>query len=476
MDFSSRRFRNIAGFPVIAILGFLFTQNVFADLNGRAGRSGLTGSTCTGCHANAASLPTVTFTAGPMSVVAGSTSVFTVTISGGPGMNGSIDVAANGGTLEATGAGTQLLSGEVVHNAPKPFTGGSAMFSFSWTAPATAGSATLFVAGMSDNGSGTTAGDGTTLTTRVVTITGGGTPVLAANPGGPYTGTAGLAVQFSGAASTGSIASYVWNFGDGTTGTGVAPAHVYATNGTFQVTLTVTDTSGVVNASRTTVTIGATAADPSAGEMLYEEYCSGCHADGGPGGSIFGESAEDIAEAFAEIPDHADVAAILTEEDIAAIAEFLNAPPDTSVGAALFEENCAGCHSDGGPGGSIFGESLDDIFEAFEEYPDEHADVAGLPEEDLAAIAEYLNACGDEEEEEEESLVASLLGAFDDDDEDDEEEGGACVAGGGITAFGDGKPRPGAKAAATATGAMGGLELLTLVGAGLMWAGRRRKK
>ena len=37
------------------------------------------------------------------------------------------------------------------------------------------------------------------------------------------------------------IASYSWNFGDGTTGSGVNPSHTYASKGTFTVTLIVSD-------------------------------------------------------------------------------------------------------------------------------------------------------------------------------------------------------------------------------------------
>jgi PKD repeat protein len=42
----------------------------------------------------------------------------------------------------------------------------------------------------------------------------------------------------------GSIASYAWSFGDGTTGTGSTPQHRYSTSGTYPVTLTVTDNRG----------------------------------------------------------------------------------------------------------------------------------------------------------------------------------------------------------------------------------------
>ncbi len=58
----------------------------------------------------------------------------------------------------------------------------------------------------------------------------------------------GLQATFDGTGSTdsdGTIASYSWNFGDGTpAGSGPSPTHTYAATGTYTVTLTVTDNRG----------------------------------------------------------------------------------------------------------------------------------------------------------------------------------------------------------------------------------------
>jgi len=57
-------------------------------------------------------------------------------------------------------------------------------------------------------------------------------------------------VRFSGANSQdadGAVTRYDWNFGDGASGSGVSPAHVYAKPGSYTVRLTVTDNSGTRN-------------------------------------------------------------------------------------------------------------------------------------------------------------------------------------------------------------------------------------
>jgi PKD repeat protein len=58
--------------------------------------------------------------------------------------------------------------------------------------------------------------------------------------------------------------TYAWDFGDGTTGTGVAPSHPYTAAGTYNVTLTVTDNQNATNAVTHPVTATAPAAQPIA--------------------------------------------------------------------------------------------------------------------------------------------------------------------------------------------------------------------
>jgi len=85
-------------------------------------------------------------------------------------------------------------------------------------------------------------------------------------PGGPHaalvasptSGTAPLAVHFDASGSTagqGSIVSYSWSFGDGTTGSGAAVSHTYPTAGTYAARLTVTNTSGATDSATQTIQV-----------------------------------------------------------------------------------------------------------------------------------------------------------------------------------------------------------------------------
>ena len=94
-----------------------------------------------------------------------------------------------------------------------------------------------------------------------------------ANAGADHTGVAGSAVAFSGAASSdvdGHLTTYLWAFGDGTTGSGASSGHVYAAAGTYAGRLTVTDDNGAQSSDATTVTVSG-----SGGAFLWSRGFGG---------------------------------------------------------------------------------------------------------------------------------------------------------------------------------------------------------
>jgi PKD repeat protein len=79
--------------------------------------------------------------------------------------------------------------------------------------------------------------------------------VAAANPG---TGSAPLTVQFSADGSydpDGTIASYAWDFGDGSTSTEANPLKTYAEAGTYNAVLTVSDEAGATDSAQVTIIV-----------------------------------------------------------------------------------------------------------------------------------------------------------------------------------------------------------------------------
>ncbi len=91
------------------------------------------------------------------------------------------------------------------------------------------------------------------------TIPGQNSPPIA-DTGGPYTGTIDTAVVFDGSDSVdpdGGSLTYLWIFGDGNTGSSVNPNHVYAVDGTYDMSLTVTDDEGDMNINSSMVTISS---------------------------------------------------------------------------------------------------------------------------------------------------------------------------------------------------------------------------
>jgi PKD repeat protein len=81
--------------------------------------------------------------------------------------------------------------------------------------------------------------------------------VTASFTANPESGGAPLIVSFDarGSTSEGTIVSYEWDFGDGTAESGATPNHTFANEGTYPVTLTVTDDCGLRGQAQKTISV-----------------------------------------------------------------------------------------------------------------------------------------------------------------------------------------------------------------------------
>jgi len=81
--------------------------------------------------------------------------------------------------------------------------------------------------------------------------------VTPASPQAFSTATFDASTTSNGAIACNTACGYAWNFGDGTTGTGITTTHDYRTAGSFVVVLTVTDSRGAQATTARTVTVSA---------------------------------------------------------------------------------------------------------------------------------------------------------------------------------------------------------------------------
>jgi PKD repeat protein len=107
----------------------------------------------------------------------------------------------------------------------------------------------------------------TGVTLAVLTLALGGSYARAqvstsVSAGGPYAGTVGALIPFTGGATPAAgaaIVSYTWAFGDGTTANGATAQHAYAAPGVYTVTLTIQDSGGGVATATSSATINGQA-------------------------------------------------------------------------------------------------------------------------------------------------------------------------------------------------------------------------
>jgi len=190
----------------------------------------------------------------------------------------------------------------------------------------------------------------------------------------------GQSVNFSGSATddndTADSLTYSWDFGDGTTGEGQTPTHTYIDNGTYTVTLTVTDSEGLSSSDTLVVTVENVAPSVDAGgDQEIDEGQSvdlhGTATDPGVNDTLtyswdFGDGSEDATSADAShtYKDNGiyTVTLTVTDKDGGVGTDTLvvtvnNLPPVVDAGndvTVLWGENISfsGTHSD--PGDDTF--------------------------------------------------------------------------------------------------------------------------
>ena len=101
----------------------------------------------------------------------------------------------------------------------------------------------------------------------------------------------GIPVEFDASESSGVQLTYDWDFGDGWTGSGITPTHTYSVEGTYEVTLTVTDKFEVSGTLTKPVTVtGTTGNSPPVASFTYSSTELTCDFDASgsydPDGSI----------------------------------------------------------------------------------------------------------------------------------------------------------------------------------------------
>jgi hypothetical protein len=156
-------------------MGIVSAGPVWAFSTGNIGVSGKQGNDCNACHAGGTA-PTVSFE-GPTQLEPGAQGTFTFRVqSNAPGQTAAgLDLASSDGELDVVaGQGTRRAqfqgSFEVTHTTPKANTDGVATWQFTWRAPASEGTSTLFGAGNSVNLNAQSFGDRSSTITLAVMV------------------------------------------------------------------------------------------------------------------------------------------------------------------------------------------------------------------------------------------------------------------------------------------------------------------
>ena len=129
---------------------------IYANINYQHGINGMTlrdGGTGCICHQNQSD-SVIVWIEGPDSVAMNNTVQFRLLMTGGPAITGGFNIASYYGELNSLDTLTKILSGELTHTSPNPFTIDTVFWIFNYTAPDSIVVDTLYSVGNSTNDDG----------------------------------------------------------------------------------------------------------------------------------------------------------------------------------------------------------------------------------------------------------------------------------------------------------------------------------
>ena len=150
----------------LLISSFILTTIIFSSIYIYSSSAGFTNRTrktstsgCGGCHGGNFTADVSVTIAGPDTVVVSQTKTYSITISRASKTGAGFDIATRRGVLAPISSGMILSGTELTHSSNRPMTGGTITLQFSYTAPSTAGTDSLWATGLATNSDGTTSGD-----------------------------------------------------------------------------------------------------------------------------------------------------------------------------------------------------------------------------------------------------------------------------------------------------------------------------